>query len=824
MKKNVKLTLFVSLFLLPISAQAEATTSSLDLSNKEQTWLQKNSSVKFTGDPNWLPYEAFDKDGNYIGIVSEHLKLISEMTGIYFKMSPSKTWSESTQKAKDGLVDILSETDDSDLKSHLNFTKPYISNPIVIATKYSQNYIGNITDIKDKKIALIRDYGYASKIRRKYSDIIFHTVDDIQDGLLSVSTGEIDALLCTLALCSYTISEMGLNNVKISGKTEFDTKLALGVQKNMPELLSVLNKAISEITHEQKQQILDSWIKDKFVEKKDYTLAYKIAIAAAILLALFSFWIHRLSKEIKLRIKTEEKLYKSKLRYQVLFDKTADALLIIEGNNFVDCNQATLDMLGYDSKQELYNTHPSKLSPELQPDGQTSEHKADIMIQTAFKNGSHRFEWNHKRKNDEVFPVEVLLTAIPSDDSNLLHVVWRDITNRKQQEEMLRRSLKMDALGKLTGGIAHDYNNLLGIISGYSELLATRVSDDIVSTKYVNDIQHAAARGTNLCRKLLAFTRQKTTETTVCNINNLLNDQQLMIEKTLTPKINLVYELEQNIWPIVLEENDLGDCIINICINSLHAMESGGQLTIHTNNEFINETNAKELDLKTGHYVVLSISDVGHGMNEETLANIFDPFFTTKGELGTGLGMSQVFGFVQRSGGAIKIFSEVHHGTRVILYFPRSEEDYQKTKKTNDISRDLKGSESILVVDDEELMAELAQEILEANGYRVVVANNGKQALDILEKESVDLVVTDVIMPNMDGYELASQILSKYPDMKIQIVSGFEDEHHLNAEPRYLREQILYKPYSSINLLEKVRDLLDNTVKTPLNSGSNQNT
>ena len=809
--KHCQFALILFGYLISITAFADINSKHNDynLTQSEQKWLKENSQVTFTGDPNWLPYEAFDKDGNYIGIVAEHLKIISDKTGIQFELSPSKTWSESTQKAKNGAVDILSETDDSDLKSHLNFTTAYISNPIVIATKNTQNYVENISSIKDKKIGLIRDYGYASKIRRNYPDINFHTVDDIQDGLLSVSTGKIDALLCTLALCSYTVSEMGLNNVKISGKTEFDTKLALGVQKNMPELLSILNKAIATISHEQQQNILDGWIKDKFVEKIDYTLVYNISIASAVLLAIFSYWIHRLSREIKLRIQTEKKLHDSTLRYQSLFDKTTDALLIIEGNKFVDCNQATLIMLGYDSKEELNNTHPSKLSPEYQPDGQTSEYKANIMIQTAFAKGSHRFEWDHKRKNGEVFPVEVLLTAIPSGDTQLLHVVWRDISARKQQEEMLRRSQKMDALGKLTGGISHDYNNLLGIIIGYSELLAERLSDDERSMKYVNDIKKAASRGVNLTHKLLAFTRKKATKATVCNINNLLTDQQLMIEKTLTPKITLIYKLQEDIWPVVLDANDFGDCIINISINALHAMESGGELSIQTKNEILNETDARSLDVEAGKYIVLSLSDVGHGMDEEALDHIFDPFYTTKGELGTGLGMSQVFGFVNRSGGAVRVFSKLNQGTQIVIYFPKSEESYKKPEHTKHYDRDLKGSEKILVVDDEKQLSELAKEILTANGYKVIIANNGQQALDIIEKESVDLVVTDVIMPNMDGYELASQIVSKYPDIKIQVVSGYEDNHHINFEPEDLRKNILYKPYSSTKLLENVRRLLD---------------
>ena len=235
-------------FFLPVSILIAAPSPRLELSDSEHQWLTDNPSVSFTGDPNWLPYEAFNDDGEYIGIVSEHLSLISELTGLEFEMSPSKTWTESTEKARNDLVDILSETDDSDLKSHLVFTNHYLSNPIVIAMYNRENYVENISKIEDRRIALIKDYGYASKIRRKYSHINFITVDDIQNGLIAVSTGKVDALLCTLALCSYTIADLGLNNGRIVGKTEFDTKLALGVQKHHPQLVSILNKAISQIT------------------------------------------------------------------------------------------------------------------------------------------------------------------------------------------------------------------------------------------------------------------------------------------------------------------------------------------------------------------------------------------------------------------------------------------------------------------------------------------------------------------------------------------------------------------------------------------------
>jgi signal transduction histidine kinase len=305
---DFKCLLCFILLLLQVSVGLAAPVPEIALTDSERSWLNEHPTVSFTGDPNWLPYEAFDAKGEYIGIVAEHLGLISKISGITFDMRPSATWTESTEKAKSGMVDILSETDDSDLKSHLVFTNSYLSNPIVIAMHNRENYVESISVVKDRKLALIRDYGYASKIRRQYPNIDFITVDDIQDGLIAVSTGEVDALLCTLALCSYTIAELGLNNVRIVGKTEFDTKLALGVQKQLPELVSILNKAIARISPGEQQVILDAWIRQKFAARTDYTLVIQVTAIAIILLAIFVFWNRRLSQEVALRMATEREL------------------------------------------------------------------------------------------------------------------------------------------------------------------------------------------------------------------------------------------------------------------------------------------------------------------------------------------------------------------------------------------------------------------------------------------------------------------------------------------------------------------------------------
>jgi len=399
------------------------------------------------------------------------------------------------------------------------------------------------------------------------------------------------------------------------------------------------------------------------------------------------------------------------------------------------------------------------------------------------------------------------------DDDNKIYAVCgisTDITERKKQEEQLRRSQKMDALGKLTGGVAHDYNNLLGIILGYAEQLNERLVDEPRLAKYAHDIHHAALRGAKLTNKLLAFSHHKEPDAEHLDINTLLLEQQLMLEKTLTARIKLVFDLADDLWPAFLDGGDLEDTIINMSINAMHAMRETGVLTIRTRNENLSTLDTTLINLDAGDYVLVSITDTGCGMDEATKEKIFDPFYSTKGEKGTGLGLSQVYGFIERSGGAIKVYTEPGNGSSFSLYFPRSFQSVATQRApAKSQGYNLQGSETLLVVDDEKAMAELAREILTAHGYHVFIANDGEQAISILEKDNIDLLISDVIMPNLDGYQLANHVQQHFPHIKIQLASGFADSRHSNIHDDTLRQNMLHKPYGSKLLLERVRKLLD---------------
>jgi len=404
----------------------------------------------------------------------------------------------------------------------------------------------------------------------------------------------------------------------------------------------------------------------------------------------------------------------------------------------------------------------------------------------------------------------------------------QDITERVIMEEALRRTQKMDALGKLTGGIAHDYNNMLGVILGYTSMLEDELGEQPALAEYVSKIRRAGERGAQLTKKLLSFSRHKTSRAESLNINALLQEEQQLLEKTLTARIKMVLNLADEPWPISVDAGDLEDALVNMCINAMHAIEGSGRLTIETRNLHLTAANAKLLNLSPGDYVALQISDTGCGMDETTRSRIFDPFYTTKGERGTGLGLSQVYGFMDRSGGSIEVHSKPGEGSHFVLYFPRSKKMPETSPQTDKVSpRKLQGSETLLIVDDETAIAELARDILSAHGYHILMASDGEQALTMLEKaeqakQPVALMISDIIMPNINGYKLAAEVQRRYPHIKLQMVSGFADERLRKEENETLRLNLLHKPYTADALLLRVRSLLDNdnsndtAQKTPL--------
>jgi len=494
-----------------------------------------------------------------------------------------------------------------------------------------------------------------------------------------------------------------------------------------------------------------------------------------------------------------------------ILDSMVEGIIVTDQSGIIhSANQAAAKMTGY-SHTELVG-QPATLLILGQSAATYPTHMQRYLDTGDLQHIGMGLELEMVCKNGDTFPTVLAVASLGQRDDPQQRFIssFRDLSEIKQQEEELRRSQKMDALGKLTGGIAHDFNNMLGIVTGYADLLEVALAHEDKLVKYAQEIHRAGDRGANLTRKLLAFSQQAPTRTDSVELNALIHNQEHMLATSLTPRIKLVYELAEDLWPICLDSDDLEDAIINICINAMHAIEGNGQVTIHTRNIQLRSVNARLRNLPSGDYVLLSISDDGKGMDEATKQRIFEPFYTTKGERGTGLGLSQVYGFTERSGGAIDVTSMLGRGTRLQLYFPREHLQEPLAAVENSLSRkNLAGHETILVVDDEVKLLELCCEILSQQGYKVLPANNCGEALQLLENNKIDLMFSDVVMPDMDGYELALLVAEKYPAIKIQMTSGFTDDRQNAMADDSLHHNLLLKPYRAQALLGKIRQLLD---------------
>ncbi len=350
--------------------------------------------------------------------------------------------------------------------------------------------------------------------------------------------------------------------------------------------------------------------------------------------------------------------------YRELFERSADAILIIDGNRFVECNQATVTMLGYDDREQLLRTHPSELSPPTQPDGRSSYEKADEMMAHAFARGSHRFEWEHRRRNGEVFPVEVLLTAVEREGRPILHVVWRDITERKRLEEHVRHAQKLDAIGQLAAGVAHDFNNILVAIMGNAELLQRKLNVPEYAP-HLDEIVEAGHRAASLIRQLLTFSRKQESATETLDLVVVLADLRKMLGRLIAEPVQLHVSAAPGALPVRAARSQVELVVVNLITNARDAMPEGGTITIHL------EAVELRTGPLTGSFACLSVTDTGGGMSPETLTRAVEPFFTTK-EVGkgTGLGLATAYGVARAAGGDLRIESKLGEGTRVEVFFP----------------------------------------------------------------------------------------------------------------------------------------------------------
>ncbi len=418
--------------------------------------------------------------------------------------------------------------------------------------------------------------------------------------------------------------------------------------------------------------------------------------------------------------------------------------------------------------------------------------------------------------------LQTVKRAILSDDGTANQVlgIATDITARKQaeeallqSEEQLRQSQKMEAVGKLAGGVAHDFNNLLTAINGYSEICLRRLTPDNPVYHNIEQIKKAGDRAASLTRQLLAFSRKQILQPRVIDLNQVVVEMNEMLHRLIGEDIDLLMKLAPDLGKVMADPNQVEQVLMNLLINARDAMPDGGKLTIETSNFYIGgEYAARHMSVRPGYYVMLAVTDTGCGMDAATQERIFEPFFTTK-EVGkgTGLGLATVYGIVKQSEGNIWVYSEVNHGTSFKIYLPFVETATGESKGKTAKREFAKGSETVLLVEDEELVRKMTSEILQESGYQVLAAKNGREGLRLGQQHPgvIHLMLTDVVMPQMSGRELAERLTPFRHDMKVLYMSGYTDDAIVHHGVLDEGTAFIGKPFDPVDLTRKIREMLE---------------
>ena len=472
-----------------------------------------------------------------------------------------------------------------------------------------------------------------------------------------------------------------------------------------------------------------------------------------------------------------------------------------------DANPALVAMFGYSSAAELTGRHLGSLYADAQQWFQTADY---------FHAGKEftRLTTECVRKDGAAIVARISGRAISNGKTgSTFEIFMEDITETRTLEQQLRQAQKMEAVGRLAGGIAHDFNNLLMVISGYSEFLLERVGSDPRLRGPAQQISNATQRATSLTRQLLAFSRKQMLAPKVLDLNEVVSENLKMLTRMIGEDIDLVMVPGPAIGAVRADPGQIDQVIMNLAVNARDAMPDGGKLTIETANVSLDENFARtHAPLQPGDYVMLAISDTGIGMDLETQSRIFEPFFTTKGAKGTGLGLSTVYGIVKQSGGFIFVDSQPQRGTAFRAYFPRvdAREEPAAVHDTLGLPRPERGRETILLVEDEVNLRRLARQYLETQGYKILEAEDGAAALQIAagHKGPIDLVLTDVVMPGMNGRELARHISAQRPDLRVLFMSGYTENEIGHNGMLDAGINLLQKPFSLPALKDKVREIL----------------
>ncbi|MFZ5798984.1 MAG: transporter substrate-binding domain-containing protein [Thermodesulfobacteriota bacterium] len=777
--------------------------------------LPSDKPIVVGGDHNYPPFEYLNKHGKPAGYAVDLSQAIAQEMGldIEIRLGPWKEIMAGLEKGEIDIVQGMFYTPARDLQ--FDFSQPHaVSHYVSIARKGEGKPPDSMEQLTGKRIVVQEGDAIHSLLATQGLKAQITLVETQEDVLRELAEGKHDYALAVRISSMNLIEKNGWTNL-VLGKMPFASlEYCYAVSNNRKALLAQFSEGLKVLERNgEYRRIYEKWLGVYEDRPPPLLIALRYSTTVLVPLILFllaaALWSWTLRRQVAM--KTRE-LRESESRFRQLAETAPVGIVIADRDqNTLFISKRFVDLFGYTMEDMPSVKKWWRLAyPDEQLRGEIiRQWYADLENARQTDTELPPREYPTRCKNGEERLVEFRLAS----SENLNFIIFTDVTERRKLEEQFRQAQKMESVGRLAGGVAHDFNNMLGVILGHVELAMEAIDPSDPLQEDLRQIREAGLRSANLTRQLLAFARKQTVAPRVLDLNGEVESLLKMLRRLIGENINLVWIPGRDLWPVKLDPTQLDQILANLCVNARDAISDVGKITIETATKtFDKDYCAEHRGFVPGDYVLLAISDDGCGMDKATLDKIFEPFFTTKGlGRGTGLGLATIYGIVKQNNGFINVYSEPGLGSTFRIYLPRHAGDIEKTPSAERNEPEPGGRETVLLVEDEPALLELGKRIIERMGYKVLSTTSPAKAIRLAREygDRIHLLITDVVMPEMNGRELAEKLITIQPDIKYLFMSGYTANaiaHHgvLDNNVHFIQ-----KPFSQQDLASKIREVLN---------------